>query len=439
MRFVTQPSPAEMPRAAEVVIIGGGPAGTAAAWAIERAAPGTRIVVIEQSSQLGAGSSLASLENFRTCWAAPCLHRMMQRSIAVFQNAEAEFGEGVRLGVKQQGYLFVAFSEAQAARLRADVAHLHGCGLTHVAYLDGDTVRERYPWLGERVIGAKFDPIAGWMDSNALIYAFARSTRTTTFLLGVADTRIRVEGTRVRGVTTPYGEIDAPAVVIAAGAGARQVGRTAGIELPIVLRPRQSFTTAGRHPGFTEDAPCVISAAPYPHVRPEAGSGAIFGFEYRWVNKSAQGAAERRDALIDPVWPVEGFRDPRFPSMTLSLMGRQFGHAPGEGFNHPVYLRGIHHRAGYYVYRDNAYVTRPDGSRMAYDSQRAIIDAWPGIDGLFLSVAHVGHGIMSAPAAGEILASRVLGQPLPDPAFAGFRLDMPYVEHDLGGLSANRL
>jgi glycine/D-amino acid oxidase-like deaminating enzyme len=71
------------------------------------------------------------------------------------------------------------------------------------------------------------------------------------------------------------------------------------------------------------------------------------------------------------------------------------------------------------------------------DSQRAIIDAYPGIDGLFLSIAHVGHGIMSAPAAGEILASHVLGQELPDPSFVGFNLDAHYIEHDAGGLSDN--
>ena len=90
-RFLTNPSPADMPRTADVVIIGGGPAGTAAAWAIERAAPGTRIVLVEQSGQLAAGSSLASLENYRTCWAAPCLHRLMQRSIDVFHHADEYF------------------------------------------------------------------------------------------------------------------------------------------------------------------------------------------------------------------------------------------------------------------------------------------------------------------------------------------------------------
>jgi cation diffusion facilitator CzcD-associated flavoprotein CzcO len=42
----------EMPRTADVIVIGGGPAGTAALWAIERLAPGTKTVLIEQSDHL---------------------------------------------------------------------------------------------------------------------------------------------------------------------------------------------------------------------------------------------------------------------------------------------------------------------------------------------------------------------------------------------------
>ena len=437
-RFLTNPSPAEMPSTADVVIIGGGPAGTAAAWAIERAAPGTRIVIVEQSSQLGAGSSLASLENYRTCWAASCLHRLMLRSIDVFHHADAYFGSDVKLGLKEQGYLFIAFTEAQAAKLKEDVEHLHRCGLTHTEYLNADDIAHRYPWLGTRVIAAKYDPIAGWMDSNALIYALANATRSTTILLETKDARIRTANNRVIGVSTANGDIDAPNVVIAAGANARAIGRTAGVELPVVVRPRQSFTTGWRHAEYPDDAPCVISAAPFPHIRPEAQSGAIFGYEYKWNTGKIPGySGERTDALIDPIWPVEQLRDPRFPSLTLSLMARQFGHQPGQGYGDPRYLRGIYHRAGYYTYRDNAYITLPDGTHEPYDSQRAIIDACPGVDGLFLSIAHVGHGIMSAPAAGEILASRVLGRDLPDPTFVGFNFDAPYVEHDAGGLSDN--
>jgi glycine/D-amino acid oxidase-like deaminating enzyme len=418
-----------LPSTADAVIIGGGPAGVAAAWALERAAPSIRLVLLERAAQLASGASLASLENFRTCWAAPALHRLMARSREVFLNGDAYFGEGGRaaLGIKQQGYLWLAFSERGATRLRAEVAQHHAAGLSHVEYLDVDAIGARYPWLKGRARAGKYDPQAGWLDSNALVYQLARATRTTTFAYGVGDVRLLRQGDRITGVETAQGRIDSPVVVIAAGAGALALGRTAGLALPLVAQPRQSFTTAWRHPGFTEDSPCIISAPPFPHVRPEAQSGAVFGWEYRGKPSAPSHPAEGVSA--------DSFKDPRFPSLTLALMARQFGYGPGEGFADPRYLRGLWHRAGYYVYRTNAYQTLPDGSQQPYESQRAIIDRHPAVEGLFLSVAHVGHGIMSAPAGGEILAARVLGQPLPDESFSAFDYDCAYVDYDAGGLS----
>lgn len=167
----------EMPHHADIVIIGGGPAGMAALWAIERFAPGTKILLIEKSDHLGAGSSLASLENFRTCWPALCLAKQMQRSVEVFHNADAYLGQGAAeaIALKQHGYLFCAFNTQQAEALNADVQRLHHIGLTHIEYLDADEVTYRFGWVGQKVIAAKYDPVAGWLDSNALIYAYARS------------------------------------------------------------------------------------------------------------------------------------------------------------------------------------------------------------------------------------------------------------------------
>ncbi len=183
----------------------------------------------------------------------------------------------------------------------------------------------------------------------------------------------------------------------------------------------------------------IIGSAPFPHVRPEAQSGAIFGWEYNWHNKNVAdelGTNHAHDAIIDPLYPAAPLKDPRFPSIALTLLARQFGHRDGEGFADSRYLRGLHHNIGYYVYRDEstAYRTDSNGGKHPYDSERAIIDAYPGLNGLYLSIAHVGHGIMSSPAAGEILAAHVLHHPLPDPAFADFGLNTPWVDYDEGVL-----
>ncbi len=437
-RFFSNPGIDEIPATADVVIIGGGPAGTAAAWGISRAAPELRTVLIERAPQLAAGSSTASLENFRTCWPAPCQMKMMVRSIHVFENASEYFGEhGAAIAPKRRGYLFLGFSDSDAARLRAEVDHLHEIGLSHVEYLDAAEIRARFPWLGERVTAGKYDPIAGWLDSHALVYAMARAAHNATVLLDVAHVQIKIEHGQVVGVEMANGFVASPRVIIAAGAFSRQIGRTAGIELPIIIRPRQSFTTSFRHPEFPADAPMLIGASPFPHVRPEAGDGAIFGYEYAWNTRKVLLDAPAEDHLIDPLEPISQLKDPRFPSLTLALLARQFGHREGEGFAHRGYQRKPEHHVGYYVSRDSscAYTVDVNGERHHYDSQRAIMDAYPGVDGLFVSIAHVGHGIMSAPATGEIMASKILGQPLPDSDYAAFGFDVPYVDYDSGGIS----
>jgi glycine/D-amino acid oxidase-like deaminating enzyme len=426
-----------MTTTADILIIGGGPAGAAAVWAIERMMPGTKTILLEHRDRLGAGSSTASLENFRTCWPALCFAKQMERSVHVFLNADEYLGEGAKLSlsVKKRGYLFCGFNATQADALKRDVAHLHQIGLQHVEYLDADDVAYRFPWLGKSVIAAKYDPVAGWLDSNALIYAYVRSSPSVRVMTDVQNIQIRIENNRVLGVTTAKGNIDAPVVVIAAGAWSVPLAQASGLSLPIVLHPRQSFTTFWRHGAFPEDAPMLIGASPAAHVRPEAKDGAIFGWEYRWNTKHALPGEPLHEHLAEPVERIETLKDPRFPSLVQTLLARQFKHQPGEGFADPRYLRGSHN-IGYYVARAATVAYRSDamGNRTPYESERAIIDRYPGVDGLFMSVAHVGHGIMSSPAAAEILASRIFNLPLPDPAYMAFELEVPYIEYDNNAL-----
>ncbi|MFQ3646681.1 MAG: FAD-binding oxidoreductase [Anaerolineae bacterium] len=436
-RYVYHPHHSDIPSTADVVIIGGGPAGAAALWALHELDPALKVVLIERADQLASGSSTASLENFRTCWPTACIAHQCAESIHVYLHADEFIGEGAKQAIqpKVRGYLFCGFNSTQAEQLRADVEHLHTAGLIHIEYHETPALHERFPWLDRSVIAAKYDPQAGWLDSYGLVSAYAKAAEHALVLLGVEGVTICHSGGRIVGVQWARGQIQTERVILANGAGAVVTASLSGLSLPVVLRPRQSFTTDFRHEPFPADAPMLISAVPHPHVRPEAGSSAIFGWEYQWYSGQHDTNGRPLDALTEPHPNLSALKDPRFPSITLALLARHFGHT-ATGFADGRYLRGIRHNIGYYVYRDAtaAYTVAPDGTHTPYTSERAILDQHPDVQGLFLSVAHSGHGIMTSAAAGRIVARHTLGMTLHDPLYEQFRISAHWVEHDENAL-----
>jgi L-2-hydroxyglutarate oxidase LhgO len=108
------------------------------------------------------------------------LAKQISRSVEIFRHADEYLGEGVAqsIALKERGYFFCAFNDQQAAALQSDVKRLHEIGLAHIEYLNADEVRYRFGWVGDKVIAAKYDPTAGWLDSNALMYKFVQNAKT---------------------------------------------------------------------------------------------------------------------------------------------------------------------------------------------------------------------------------------------------------------------
>lgn len=417
-----------MSHSADIVIIGGGQAGPAVAWALERLDSTLNIILLESNPALASGASTASVEAFRSCWTPQCIAEQTRRSIHIFLNADDYLNDGAkdRLNIRQNGYLWLAFDEVEAEALRQSIALFHRWGLAHARYINGDEARRAFPWLPPRVVGARYDPLAGWLDSNALAYSFIRATRHTKVWLETTAQEIVVTNGRVTGVKTSKGIVWTRTVILAAGPGTRALGRTAGVDIPVVCIPRQSFWTPFRQANIPAHAPLVISRWPYAHFRPE-GDGLLFAWSYQRRGEHGLQAAEN---YAIPRWPIESFKDPRYPELTLELLARQFGYQAGQGFRDPRYLtRRIAHNIGYYVYRTPVM----DRDRRITHSERAILDRWPGIEGLILSIAHVGHGIMTAPAAGEIVAALVLGQEPEARLWRDFGLNVQSVPYEEGG------
>lgn len=120
-------------------------------------------------------------------------------------------------------------------------------------FISVEEAARRHPLIDpSRYIAALWDPLDGDIDPSGVTHAYARAARA----LGadycthtpVVETRQRVDGTW--DVVTQTGTVHAEHVVNAAGLWAREVGRMAGIHLPV--QPME------HHYLITEDIPEIV-------------------------------------------------------------------------------------------------------------------------------------------------------------------------------------
>src|SRR5947208_5204791 len=153
----------DLPRTADLVVIGGGIVGAATAFFAARA--GLRTVVLERRPALCTLTTPASTGAFRAQFDNPEEIALVRESIALFEQfAEVTGLPGYDLDLHQQGYLWLTTSAEAATRQQALVTRQHSWGLSDVECMDGDTARARFPYLSHEVVGARFRASDGCLD-----------------------------------------------------------------------------------------------------------------------------------------------------------------------------------------------------------------------------------------------------------------------------------
>ncbi len=228
-------------RTAEVAIIGGGIMGVATAYYLARR--GIKDVILFEKDLISQGSTGLSVGGIRQQFSHPANIRLSQRSVIVFERFQEEFG--VDIGYRKAGYLFIAREDETWREFLASVETQRQFGVP-VEVLTPEEIRARWPYLKvSDVQGGTFCAEDGYADPYLVAMGFARAARE----LGVRIeeltrvTSLQLEGGRVSGVLTSRGVIQAPVVLVAAGPWAAEVGRMAGIDLPVLPYRRQAFMT----------------------------------------------------------------------------------------------------------------------------------------------------------------------------------------------------
>src|SRR5438067_7512469 len=189
----------ELPRSADVVVIGGGIVGAATAFFASRA--GLRVVLLEKRPALCTLTTPVSTGAFRLQFDNAEEIALVREGIELFSSFGDVTGlDGFDLSIKKQGYLFCATSDEGVAHQRHFVHALHGWGVSDVELLSGDEARYRFPYLSSGIMQARFRGGDGWLDPKRLTLGYARASGACVCLetpaVGVVMNGDRVTGVR---------------------------------------------------------------------------------------------------------------------------------------------------------------------------------------------------------------------------------------------------
>ncbi len=355
----------DLPKTANIVIIGGGVMGASVAYHL--ALKGCEdVLLLERESFFGIEATGKCAGGIRYQFGSEINVRLSQLSLPMLDRFEEELGQPIDL--RYCGYLFLLTNEQDLSVFRQSVDMQRRLGV-ETQWLEPNQITDLAPLLNlEGVLAGAFHAGDGLADPSSVVQGYIAGARRqgAKLMTDVRVTDIHVEGGQVAGVLTDQGEIAAPIVVNAAGPWAGEVGRMAGVDIPIVPVRRQIVVT-GPLPEIPPDFPFIIDFATGLYFHRE-GLGILTG-------------------MANPDEPV-GFDQSVDEAWELVHLEAAMERLP------------VLERAGLASRWAGLYENSPDA--------HPILGRIPALEGFYCIGGFSGHGFQHGPACGLLLAEEIL-------------------------------
>ncbi|HEY1546273.1 MAG TPA: FAD-binding oxidoreductase [Kofleriaceae bacterium] len=353
-----------VPEHVEVAIVGGGVMGLAIAYYLAR--HGLDDVVVIERGYLAEGASGRNGGGVRQQWATEINIRLMQESVELCRRFAVDVG--VNVWFRQGGYLFLARSEKEVARLEKNIAIQNRCGVA-TRMLEPLAAQEIVPELDlTGIVGAAYNPTDGILFPWPFLWGYARQAAAHGVRI---FTQTPVTGLQAQDgggyiVATTRGNVRARRVINATGAWSPKLAKLVGVDIP---------TYPIRHE--------ICSSEPLkPFLRP-------------MVSELASGlycSQSMRGEIVGGV-TIPGHASTYAMGSTLEFLStyarRLVKLMPILGD-----IKILRQWAG-------PYDQSPDGN--------PIVGAVPGHPDMFVACGFVGHGFMMAPIVGKLYGEWLTG------------------------------
>lgn len=220
-----------MTKTADVIVIGSGVIGCAAAYYMAK--KGMSVLVLDQDESVGNGGSSRNGGGVRQSGRDP---RELPLAIYGVENVWPTLSDelGVDVEYHKEGNLRLGKTETHKQILTGLTEKAVACGL-NVRMIDAEEVRKINPYLSEEVTCASWCPTDGHANPMTTTLGFYKNARALGVVFHMGEKVVKLEKVhgKLRRVCTKTTVYEADQVLVAAGYASRFLTQTVGIDVPI--------------------------------------------------------------------------------------------------------------------------------------------------------------------------------------------------------------